>query len=339
RGDDAAAAGHLQAAAELAAPLVGSGPVRRGARLLRAGALTQLSEIVRLAGDPGRAADLLAASIQLLRSAAGANEDDDVRRALAEAYRSRAWLRLHALEDADGAVRDFETGAELYGTLVAERPGDAQLRRRLTAVLGHGLASAHRRAGQPDDARRAERKAVDHFVALVRRGPADVHGARAFGRELARRSRLLLVRGRLEEAERASARAVEVQETLLARSGGDAPAWLAGLASAYRDQAELQLRLGRGSDALERIESARSTWLEVPGDIVEESPLRLGLAETLVTAGAIRLHLGDRPGARDAVDRATALLDELDLDGPDGEPDPAEIAGRVADLRRRLDAV
>ncbi|MEM8995533.1 MAG: hypothetical protein AAGF23_12170, partial [Acidobacteriota bacterium] len=266
--------------------------------------------------------------------------DDGARRALAEAHYSRGMLRLHALGDAGGAVRDFETGAELYRTLVAERPGAARFRQRLTVILGHGLGSAYRKAGLLDDARLAELQALDHFEVLVRRGPANVDGARTFGRDLMRRSRRLLDRGRIEEAARAAARAVDVQETLFARAA-DAPAWRAGLASAYRDHAELQLRLGNGSEALERVEKARSTWLGIPGDFAGQPAVRSGLVETLVTAGAVRLQLGDRRGAREELDRADALLGDLRLDGEDhpaGDPATGELVERAADLRRRLDA-
>jgi serine/threonine-protein kinase len=279
-------------------------PARRG----RAVTLGCLGTVHDLAGEPGEARNAFDEAIAVLRDLAKSPSDAESRVELAGMLLERGHLSFGQPGGAASARGDFDEALGLVRPLVADRPGDAKLRKFLAVLLNNSGVLAVPRA--PEEAEKLATDAVDFFRALAakHRDAADLESllGLALSNRVGFRLRLENYPGALKDAQEA----VGVLAPLAERTGQ--PETRRRLAAALTMRAETRFLAAKDAAG------AESDWKR-SGDVIGALRAEFPNSDDYARVAAMRWlsrcamleKTGKWQGLRDEAGEAVALLNPL----------------------------
>ena len=285
--------------------------------------LSDRADLDRMAGDIDKAVERSTEAKDLLQRLAEVRPKSvEVRRALAEQHLASGLLELYSLDRPEVAAVELEQGVAIYRRLVESRPEAALWRYRLAVLLGQGLSTAYRRLGRLDDARAVNFEALSLFESLVRQEQGNSRWVHGYGWELYRQGDLAETSGDLDTSVAAFRRSVEVHSSLLERAAGPALVnWWFATAAALRGVADVELKRGRPSAAIENAEASWEMRRKVVDEDIAEAADPVHLVEAGVFVAELRHRSGNLEAAAEAVERArkdlaniAELRSEMDLE-------------------------
>jgi serine/threonine protein kinase len=317
-------------AATLNEELVQSAPQKAAYRKQLSDSYNNLSDVMKIAGHSAESIDLARRSLDLMRSLAAANsDDDDLQAALADRHLSLG-IALEDAGDYTGAIGAERDALQIQQKVVGDRAGDAEALHSLAAIYGN-LSDALADSGDYAAALEYGRHATNISRKFFEADPSNARSRRERWASLFRAGSQLAAIGQKEDALSDVTEAVALIEGLAAADPNDIghKRWLA---VTYLRFADLLAALDRNAEALDRYDKAAAIAEQLVATDPNRVEVRSDLARIYEARGLIDAKLRQTDRALRSLEAARATAET----SAQRDPRNARVRDRLAKISAEL---